>query len=469
MGQANTKTVLQKESCVLKIYQKPNLFGAAVTTNDCHARSAAAALTGYGRSAVNCMMSETCARDGHMTLLSPIRSIVAPDAIFTLMPIWMILHTPQATIPIAWSLWRYDWLSRMACRIGRHHGTCGGIIGYLFHGQLFRTGLRQRGKKSTAAINSDEYADTVLAGFSGYIAADEIYDGPFCILFIVDNRTFRRLCYEVLEPNPTNEDITRFFERFKQMLDARDLTLKGITTDGSPLYPEPIAEIFPAVRHQVCQFHIVKEITKEIIKAVAQVRRQLKQTKIRCPKGRPSGSKAKRIACKNEKIQKKITYLFDHRYLFVQHSLTPKELKTLRRITRGLSHLRLLRQIMDELYRLFDRRCRTDTALKKLARLRRRIGRFVVLANVLKKLWSPNPEKALTFLDDSLLPSTSNAVERTNRRHRKMQKSIYRVRTEEHIRQRIATDMQRDIYAVEQKRAINVLHCSRINEKRKAG
>ena len=34
----------------------------------------------------------------------------------------------------------------------------------------------------------------------------------------------------------------------------------------------------------------------------------------------------------------------------------------------------------------------------------------------LKKLYSPNLEKALTFLDDKLLPATSNAVERGNRR-----------------------------------------------------
>jgi hypothetical protein len=38
----------------------------------------------------------------------------------------------------------------------------------------------------------------------------------------------------------------------------------------------------------------------------------------------------------------------------------------------------------------------------------------------LKKLFAPTLEKALTFLDDKLLPSTSNAVERGNRRYRKM-------------------------------------------------
>jgi hypothetical protein len=41
----------------------------------------------------------------------------------------------------------------------------------------------------------------------------------------------------------------RFFRRFKRMLDARNLTVKGITTDGSPLYPEPIAEVFGDIEH----------------------------------------------------------------------------------------------------------------------------------------------------------------------------------------------------------------------------
>jgi hypothetical protein len=43
------------------------------------------------------------------------------------------------------------------------------------------------------------YLDWALTDFSGYIAADELYDGPFCVLFVVDNRTFNRLCYQVLD------------------------------------------------------------------------------------------------------------------------------------------------------------------------------------------------------------------------------------------------------------------------------
>ena len=156
--------------------------------------------------------------------------------------------------------------------------------------------------------------------------------------------------------------------------------------------------------------------------------------------------------------------------MFVKRSLTLKEKKILQRITRGLGRLRTLRAIMDALYGLFDRRCRMDTALEKLARLRRRVGRFTALTDTLKKLSSPNLEKALTFLDDSLLPSTSNAVERANRRPAKGgQKSIYRLRTREHISRRIAADMQRDVYAVEHNKTMDTLHWSRTGERRKAG
>jgi hypothetical protein len=110
-----------------------------------------------------------------------------------------------------------------------------------------------------------------------------------------------------------------------------------------------------------------------------------------------------------------------------------------------------------------------DLPRPKLARLRRRIRRFAALRDRLKKLWSPNPQGTLAFLDDSLPPATSNAVERANRRHRKMQKSIYRVRTSDHISQRIAVDMQRDEYSIGLKKTINTLHWSRSGEKRKAG
>jgi hypothetical protein len=98
---------------------------------------------------------------------------------------------------------------------------------------------------------------------------------------------------------------------------------------------------------------------------------------------------------------------------------------------KSLPQLHRLRAVMDQVYALCDRRCRTQTALDKLATLRRRLLRFPQVGETLRKLFSPTLDKALTLLDDKMLPSTSNAVERGNRRYRKRQKSVYRVRTRE--------------------------------------
>jgi hypothetical protein len=65
---------------------------------------------------------------------------------------------------------------------------------------------------------------------------------------------------------------------------------------------------------------------------------------------------------------------------------TAAEGRTLRRITRGLPQLRALRSIMDEVYRLFDRRCRAATALARLAKLRARVRRFKRIGRALETL-----------------------------------------------------------------------------------
>jgi hypothetical protein len=397
---------------------------------------------------------------GRLTCWSLTHSTAVQSARNISMPISATWQIQVATIPAELSTWRCGWWLKTGYHIGRHHGIYGETIGFLFLGLRFKTGLKQRGKKAEQRVTT-EYLDGALADFSGYIAVDELYDGPFCVLSLVENHNFKRLIYEVLDHDPTHKDIIRFFHWFGNELNKRDLKLLGVTTDGSPLYPEPLAEIFNGVPHQVCEFHVLKEINREILKALAQVRRELKKKLPKLKRGRPSSPTAKKAARRKKKLQDKISNLFEHRYLFVKHSLTHREKKIFLSITRGLYNLRNLRSIMDQVYRLFDRRCRTETALEKLAELRRRVRRFKTLGQSLRKLFTPNIEKALTFLDDSQLPSTSNAVERGYRRHRKMQKSIYRVRTQEHISQRIAVDMQRDEQAPGCLQTTTMLHNER--------
>ena len=300
-----------------------------------------------------------------------------------------------------------------------------------------------------------------MNGFSGYVAADELYDGPFCILSAVDSRRQRRLIYEVLDHDPTQADIRAFLTRLKAEIVPRKGRLRGITTDASPLYPQPILQVFGQVPHQICEFHILKELTKAVLRVVARLRKQIAGRLPPLGRGRPSTPQAKRTQRRRQKLQQRVTELFEHRHLFVRHHLTPAQRRQFQRLVRGERQLLALRKIMDEVYRLFDRRCRTETALAKLARLRQRLRRFRSLGKSLDKLKSPNLEKALTFLDDKHLPSTSNAVERGNRRHRKMQKSVYRVRTQISIKRRMALDLQRDQQATDRETTTQSLHKAR--------
>jgi hypothetical protein len=95
-------------------------------------------------------------------------------------------------------------------------------------------------------------------------------DGPYCVLSIVDNRTFKRIAYRVLDHTPCQDDIREFFRSLRTVLDQRGLIIHGITTDGSALYPGPIAEVFGETAHQICEFHVVKELVRSVLEAVAK-------------------------------------------------------------------------------------------------------------------------------------------------------------------------------------------------------
>jgi transposase-like protein len=307
---------------------------------------------------------------------------------------------------------------------------------------------------------STTYLDEALANFSGYLAIDEVYDGPFCILSVVDNRRYNRLAFRVLEHDPTQDDIRAFLSEFKGQLDRRGLSVRGITTDGSSLYPKVLKELWPKARHQICEFHVIKEITKAVLHALAKLRKEMIAQIPKQPRGRPRKERQGQAWLMAQR-KRRVAERFEHRYLFVRHHKSPAQQKQLRTLTYGRPELRTLRKIMDEVYRLFDRRCRTQTALKKLQKLRRRVRRFKKLGKSLDTLKSPNLEKALVFLDDKLLEATSNAVERANRRFRKAQKSIYSVRTKQHLEQRLALDLHREQRAGKRACSLKTLHHAR--------
>ena len=315
------------------------------------------------------------------------------------------------------------------------------------------------GEKAQRRIPTD-YLDWALSDFSGYIAADELYDGPFCVLSIVDNRTFKRLSYHVLDRDPTQVDIEAFFRRFRQALEARGLTVQGITTDGSTLYPEPIAAVFGAVPHQVCQFHILHEVNKAILSAVAQERKRLAAGTPNCrgavpaqrrpsvPLGARSGSSRRWVSCSRTgtcSCSGGSARLSGRR-----SSGSPRLAATAQPARADGGGLPVVRSAVPDGHSV-------GQAGEAAARLRR----FGRLRKVLKKLLAPGLEKALVFLDERLLGATSNAVERGNRRYRKMQKTVYRVRTQRAIEGRLALDLLREQHAQGRAQTTKILHKAR--------
>jgi hypothetical protein len=277
-----------------------------------------------------------------------------------------------------------------------------------------RTGSRRLGEKKVDRI-ATTYLDKALADFSGYLTIDEVYDGPFCILSVVDNRRYNRLAFRVLDDDPTQDEVRASLSAFQGQLDRRGLIVLGITTDGSPLYPKVLKGLWPVARHQICEFHALKEIIKAVRHALAKPRKERIAQIPKQPRGRPSKERRGQAWLIGWR-KRQVAELFEHRHLFVRHHLSVAQQEQLRKLTYGRPELRTLRKIVEEMYRLFDRRCRTQTALRKLPRLRRRVRRFKKLGKSLDKLKSPLLEKALAFLDAKLLGATRNAVERANRR-----------------------------------------------------
>jgi hypothetical protein len=182
------------------------------------------------------------------------------------------------------------------------------------------------------------FLDGALASLAGSVAADELYEGPYWVLSVVDHRQDKRMLSAVLDHDPPQPDITIFWGRLKTALTERALGLQGLPTDGSPLYPAPIRTVLGDVPQQICTFHVLKERTQGILRAVAAERRRLAHATPKLPRGRPASKEktARRLARQSKQRQEKIRGLFQGRFLFVKRRRKPSERKPLLSITRGL-------------------------------------------------------------------------------------------------------------------------------------
>lgn len=280
----------------------------------------------------------------------------------------------------------------------------------------------------------------------------------------MDNRTFRRLLCRIIEHKVTSVEVLQLLEQFKRELDDRQLRLAGITTDGSNLYPAAIGQVFGnQLPHQVCRFHVLSSIARAMREAVVTLYKKRVAKLPKLKNGRPRCGSERRRAEQIRQRREHLLALYRNRYRIVARDLTPEQLQRLRTLLEPYPELSRLRELMQKVYALYDCPSRAQ-AMQRLLELRQEalaLKQEHALKVDFTSLLGPCIEKSLVYLDHPQLPSTSNAVERSNRRYRKLQKSVYRVRGRRQMEGRLAMDLVREQRGPQRHRSLLTLHRSR--------
>jgi hypothetical protein len=110
----------------------------------------------------------------------------------------------------------------------------------------------------------------VLGRFSGTLCVDELHLGRMTLLMATDPLQDLPVAFALVAKNDSNH-----MQRFLKNLKAWGLAPEVVVTDGSNLYPTILAEVWPRARHQLCVFHVLKELHKQVLDALRRLRRGL--------------------------------------------------------------------------------------------------------------------------------------------------------------------------------------------------
>jgi transposase len=116
-----------------------------------------------------------------------------------------------------------------------------------------------------------DYQEWVVEEFSGILCVDEVYQDKLALLLAVDPATpdgDRLVGYQLVHGRVERKDVEDFLSRLKYA----GIEPEEVVTDGSPLYPSPLKEVWPQAAHQLCLFHETRLLTGEIYKAQAALR-----------------------------------------------------------------------------------------------------------------------------------------------------------------------------------------------------
>jgi hypothetical protein len=281
-----------------------------------------------------------------------------------------------------------------------------------------------------ARLDLSRHRALVRQRFSGTLCVDELHLGVYTLLLATDPLADLPVGFALVGANDADH-----MRRFLRNLARGGLRPAVVVSDGSNLYPELLAEIWPNARHQLCLFHLLRDVLNKVLDAVrrlrrAQARRGRAGRKRR--RGRPrTGQQTRR---RGPTAKDKAAFVWRRRFLVIKRAtrLTPAERQDLGQLFAYLPGLRLLWSFSQDIYRLLD-----DSQTLRVARWRwtwlrydpeyQEVGELVQALEVLAE---PKLAKAMAFLGqpEGRRVRTNNHVERLNRRLRFAEKVRYRWR-----------------------------------------
>lgn len=280
-------------------------------------------------------------------------------------------------------------------------------------------------------INMETHWDFVRTNFSGVLCIDEVHDSGRTILFATDPLGDFTVSFKLVEKNDQDH-----MDAFLQALKERGLDARVIITDGSPLYKDALQSYWADVEHQLCVFHVIKDVNKLILDGVRAIKNRIKRQGNKGRKkrrGRPTKTAQQQRQRRGGMSKKEqATFIWEHQYLIVRKpdDLSEQDKETLALLFQIAPELKLFRQFNQQFYRLFEK-----GLTKQCARLRR--TRMVnnplyqanaFLAKALQKIGKDKFDKMIVFLGWENGQRTNNHVERNNRVFRMMQKTRYKRR-----------------------------------------
>jgi transposase-like protein len=272
----------------------------------------------------------------------------------------------------------------------------------------------------------------VLKQFSGTLGVDELHLGRFTLLLATDPLADLPVAFALVDKN--DQDHMR---RFLQNLKTWGLNPAVVVTDGSNLYPAVLAELWPDADHQLCVFHVIKDINELTLDAVRRLRTAMgrRGRAGRKKKRGRNGAKSKAAAARRGMtIKEKAKFVFRRRHLIVKRreNLTESERTDLTRMLEYLPELATLRRFADRIYWLFDApKDFHQASCRRSVIVRDPTFRAVPeLVKAMEQLDAEKFPKLMAYLNSpaNRRVRTNNHVERTNRMFRFLEKVRYKWR-----------------------------------------